>query len=89
MCQHELTETSSHFEWILVGRNIQSTSKACLKTQSKDTRAKNHLEDLRQVSLKSEARHDICHMHHMQRMCKIISPRIRFYILMVPFEQFM
>ena len=25
-------------------------------------------------------RHDICHMHHMQRMCKIISPRVKFYI---------
>ena len=23
-------------------------------------------------------RHDICHMHHMQRMCKIISPRLTF-----------
>ena len=34
-------------------------------------------------------RHDICHMHHMQRMCKIICPRVKFYILKVPFEQFM
>ena len=34
-------------------------------------------------------RHDICHMHHMQRMCKIISPRVRFYIVKVLFEQFM
>ena len=34
-------------------------------------------------------RHDICHMHHMQRMCKIISPRVKFYILKVLFEQFM
>ena len=34
-------------------------------------------------------RHDICHMHHMQRMCKIISARVKFYILKVLFEQFM
>ena len=31
-------------------------------------------------------RHDICHMHHMQRMCKIISPWVKFYILKVLFE---
>ena len=34
-------------------------------------------------------RHDICHMHHMQRMCKIIGPRVIFFILKVLFEQFM
>ena len=34
-------------------------------------------------------RHDICHMHHMQRMCKTISPGVKFYILKVLFEQFM
>jgi len=28
-------------------------------------------------------------MRHMQRMCKIISPRVRFYIVKVLFEQFM
>ena len=33
-------------------------------------------------------RHDICHMHHMQRMCKINSPRVNFYILKVLFVQF-
>ena len=30
-------------------------------------------------------RHDICHMHHMRRMCKIISPRVKFYILKMLF----
>ena len=34
-------------------------------------------------------RHDIFHMHHMQRMCKIISPRVKIYILKVLFEHFM
>ena len=38
---------------------------------------------------KSKARHDICHMHHMQRMCKINSPRVNFYILKVLFVQFL
>ena len=33
-------------------------------------------------------RHDICHMHHMQRMCKIISSRVKFHILKVLFEKF-
>ena len=33
-------------------------------------------------------RHDICHMHHMQRMCKVISPRVKFYILKALFEQY-
>ena len=28
-------------------------------------------------------RHDICHMHHMQRMCKIISPWVKLYIFKV------
>ena len=34
-------------------------------------------------------RQDICHMHHMQRMCKIISPRVKFYVWKVFFEQIM
>ena len=34
-------------------------------------------------------RQDICHMHHMQRMCKIISSWVKLYILKVLFEQFM
>ena len=27
-------------------------------------------------------------MNHMQRICKIISPRVKFYIVKVLFEQF-
>ena len=37
----------------------------------------------------ARGRHDICHMHHMQRMCKINSPRVIFYILKVLFVQFL
>ena len=37
----------------------------------------------RLVENNQTARHDICHMHHMQRMCKIISPWVKFYILKV------
>ena len=33
--------------------------------------------------VEGKIRHDICHMHHMQRMCKIISPWVKFYILKV------
>ena len=33
-----------------------------------------------QLKFREVYRHDISHMHHMQRMCKIFSPRVRFNI---------
>ena len=34
----------------------------------------------------SDDRHDICHKHHKQRLCKIISARVKFYFVNVFLE---
>ena len=34
-------------------------------------------------------RRDICHKHHKQRLCKIISTWVKFYFVNVLFKQFM
>ena len=34
-------------------------------------------------------RRDICHKHHKQRLCKIISTRVKFHFVNVLLEQFM
>ena len=38
------------------------------------------------LRLLSLCRHDICHKHHKQRLCKIISTRVKFYFLNVFLE---
>ena len=34
-------------------------------------------------------RHDICHKHHKQRLCKIVSTQVKFHFENVILEQFM
>ena len=34
-------------------------------------------------------RHDICHKHHKQRLCKIFRSRVKFHIVDVLLEKFM
>ena len=48
------------------------------------------IEDILLVVLNEfDLRHDICHKHHKQRLCKIFRSRVKFHIVDVLLEQFM
>ena len=64
-------------------RNVQIV----LKTNDipTDIQVSNDVWDYFTPEMPLTSRHDTCHMHHMQRMCKIISRQVKFYILKVLF----